>query len=387
MSSETPNPKPKSKGWSNPAFRAMGIPHISLPSRNWSIFLISVTGIVATAVYDRQQLKQIRNHYMEQVESGGLQAYESSRLPRKLTIFVAPPPNDFLETSMKYFRKYIKPILNSAAIDFDILVANKQGDIRTSVSDRIRQLRAEAVAEPLDPVAKPLEPAPINDETKSFHDLYETKDLLGYYYHYKPITPIKDDSLDPETAGGVVCIGRGAYKEFIQGVHEGLLGPLHQPKVSEPNLNETEQGDKTSEDKSNQSIPPFIEPAKYCDAELAPELRFDRFLIDKNGVPVFFQQPIYVFPVPNILGFVNLPKKIYGFFTKRYVAEEFGERTLRIINNRARDFQYKDQFMAKEEELLWPKKWVAKGKANKSEWVQEVVIDDRVVKLLRVFDL
>ena len=34
---ETKEVKPK-KGWSNPALRMMGIPRISLPSRNWMIF-------------------------------------------------------------------------------------------------------------------------------------------------------------------------------------------------------------------------------------------------------------------------------------------------------------------------------------------------------------
>lgn len=43
--------------------------------------------------------------------------------------------------------------------------------------------------------------------------------------------------------------------------------------------------------------------------------------------------------------------------------------------------------MAKEEELEWPKKWVATGKEKNSEWVQELVTDDRVTTRMKVFDV
>ena len=32
------------------------------------------------------------------------------------------------------------------------------------------------------------------------------------------------------SAGGIICVGRGAYKEYLSGVHEGLLGPLEKPQ-------------------------------------------------------------------------------------------------------------------------------------------------------------
>lgn len=438
------------KGWSNPALRMMGIPRISLPSRNWMIFWSVLAGIGGGIAYDKYQQTQIRKRYMAEVEHLSQEVFESKRLPRKLTIFVAPPPDDFLDVSMKYFRKYVKPILNSAAVDFDVMVSSKQGDIRSAVSDKIRQLRKEVIEREAQEHQKQVQQAydkswkkfvtvtvpgilkmPFGkveetDEVKSYRDLYSAKDVVGYYYRYEPIVPVKDDSLDLEKAGGIVCVGRGAYKEYIQGLHEGLLGPLEppeqlkepeqpkiepveaplnvpevkdlapaeeqaqpeaqleaQPEVKEPEVKEPEP---ETEEEKNPVPKPFILPPEYANAQLAPEFNYTQPITDDKNVPVLFQQPIYVFPVPNILGFKNIPRKIFNFFTRRHLTEDFSERTMHLIHNTSRPFEYKDQYLAKEEELLWPKKWVEKGKDKNSEWVQELVADERVTSLLRVYE-
>ncbi|CAH6719674.1 mitochondrial import inner membrane translocase subunit Tim54p [[Candida] jaroonii] len=447
------------KGWSNPALRMMGIPRLSLPSRNWMIFWGVLGTLGGAAYYDKLEQQRIRKEYMDKVSESGKQPYETSKLPRKLTVFIAPPPNDFLETSMVYFRRYVKPILNSASVDFDILVANKQGDIRTSVSERIRQLRRDEIAKKEQELAakaqeayekswtkfftvtvpstlkKPFVKEEIVDDVKNRTELYTPKDVLGFYYNNDMITAVREDSEDPQAAGGVVCIGRGAFKEYIQGVHEGLLGPLEKPEepekpeikleeVKEPELvsegttpvtesiadsveipvesaqtaestestNSPKEPEKIEKDEPKEEdaedetlIKPFIDPKDYGKAMFAPEFK-DGLNLENNKVPVFFEQPIYVFKVPNILGFTNFPRKIYNWFNRRYVAEEFSEKTMHIINNKSRPFEPRDEYLAKEEELLWPKKWVEKGLSKNSEWVKEVVVDKRVTKHLRVYE-
>ena len=63
----------------------------------------------------------------------------------------------------------------------------------------------------------------------SSNDLYSPKDVLGLYYLKERIDAREDDELNPMEAGGVICIGRGAYKEYMTVVDEGLLGPLEVP--------------------------------------------------------------------------------------------------------------------------------------------------------------
>lgn len=53
---------PKKKGFSNPALRMMGIPRISLPSRNWLIFWSVLIGVGSSIAYDKYEQKQIRKN-------------------------------------------------------------------------------------------------------------------------------------------------------------------------------------------------------------------------------------------------------------------------------------------------------------------------------------
>lgn len=437
------------KSWSNPALRAMGIPKISLPSRNWMIFWTVLASIGGGIYYDKKQQQAIREKYSSQVEHLAKEVYSADRLPRKLTVFIAPPPNDFLEESLRHFRKYIKPILNSAAIDYEIYTETRQGDIRSQVAEKIRQMRRgeleeqklkeeKAAQESYDRswtkfakstwakvqsvFKKEQEPEVMVDR----HDLYQAKDVLGVYRVFEPKIPVRDDVEDPTLCGGIICVGRGSYKEYITGVHEGLLGPLDKPEpvveaIPELPVNtETirtekantgaEQVNTDSSDTAEQKAPvdsnddlqpddenqpkdeqppvpaPYISAADYKSGVLAPELDFSKPILNKKGVPVLFEQPVYVFPIPKISGFLRIPEKIYNYFTTRYLAEEVSERTMIVVDGKSRKFEFKDKYMAGEEEPNWPKKWVEKGKAKNSEWVQELEVDERVTQRLRVFD-
>lgn len=399
------------KQWRSPALRMMGIPHFSLPSRNWMIFWTLLAGIGGGIAYDKYEQKQIRAKWMKHVEHLSSEAYPNDRIPRKVSIFIAPPPDNFLDVSMKYFRKYIKPVLNAAAVDYGVYSENRQGDIRASVAEKIRMLRRERAG-----IAQPEESSENKNVLSSFHkltsvgtkatdddemlvsrqDLYKPKDVLGFYYLNGTIDPKRDDELEPERAGGVICIGRGAYKEYVHGVHEGLLGPLEkpeEPEVIEPPKPEADAArpedapaeGEAPEKEANPVPKPYISPAQYTEAELAPELNTSGQVLNDKNVPVLFDQPIYVFALPTIVGFKNTPRKIYRFFTQRYEAEDFCRRAAQLVDNNSRPFEYKDQFMAKEEEQEWPKKWVQKGQEKQSEWVQELVMDDRIACRSRVF--
>ncbi|WPK24496.1 hypothetical protein PUMCH_001770 [Australozyma saopauloensis] len=425
---------PKKKSWSNPALRAMGIPKVSLPSRNWMIFWTVLASIGGGIYYDKTQQKKIREKYCKQVEHLAQEVYTADRLPRKLTVFIAPPPNDFLEESLRHFRKYVKPILNSAAIDYEVYTETRQGDIRAQVAEKIRQMRrsliedqklqeqkdgaeaynrswtkfANETSSRFTSVFKRKSDEP--EELVSRHDLYETKDVLGLYRVLQPQTPKRDNEDDAKLCGGVICIGRGSYKEYINGIHEGLLGPLEKPepvveKIAEVAESESEtqsaepmkepvpeqQDDiqpDTEEDDSKDKQPPVPAPyiTDYSQGQLAPELDFSKTILNSKGVPVIFEQPIYVFPVPKISGFMRMPEKIYNYFTARNLAENVSSKVMVVVDGKSRDFEYKDKFLAGEEELDWPKGWVEKGKKKNSEWVQDLEVDERVTNRLRVFE-
>lgn len=413
---------PPKKGWSNPALRAMGIPKISLPSRNWMIFWTVLASIGGGIYYDKHEQTKIRERYMLAVEHLGQEKYTTDRLPRKLSIFVAPPPDDFLDESLRHFRRYIKPILNSAAIDYEVYTENRQGDIRSQVAEKIRQLRRERLEQQKKQAAdaalqayerswtrffretlpNKLKWADSGDEPEKYvsrHDLYDAADVLGLYQVVQPVQVKRDSAEDALKCGGVVCIGRGAYKEYMTGVHEGLLGPLEAPAPEPVVVSEEQAGDEKKAPeiddfggeegakKEENPVPkPYITPSEYSAAPLAAELDFSQVIRNNKDVPVIFEQPLYVFPIPKLRGFLNMPRKIYQYFTRREVAKEVSEQALRIVEGHSRAFEPKDSLLAKEEELTWPKKWVERGRAKNSEWVQELAVDERVTRRMQVYD-
>lgn len=459
--------KPK-KTWSNPALRMLGLPKVSLPSRNWMIFWTVLASFGGAIAYDRHEQKKIREEYMEKLTYLSKVPYSSDKIPRKLSIFVAPPPNDFLDESLKYFRKYVKPFLNASAIDFEVYTESKQGELRNAIADRIRELRSKRLQEKEKEVENKSailgggfwssigdtvthlssffgsKEKPEIETLTPAQDLYSPKDVIGFYLNKEPLAVKREDEIDQTHAGGVICIGRGAFKEYMNGVHEGLLGPLTPPEPTNPiedksstqdaktdsvvaggniiqedsNINQetkseestdntdsstlpsdvnkdqeatedttSEVAQKEDEDDEENKVPkPYILPSEYAKAEFAPEFNRETTICNDRGIPVIFEQPVYTFALPKVSGFVNFPKKIYNFFTRRYVAQEAAEHTLAVIYNQIRPFEYKDKYMAGEEEQFWPKRWVQTGKEKNSEWVQELVVDEKVTSRMRVYD-
>lgn len=468
-------------GYSNPAFKAMGIPPIRLPSRNWMIFWTVVTVSVSGIVYDKQKQKQARKKWCDLVEPLSHEKFSTSRTSRKVTVFVAPPPNDYLDTSMTIWRRYLKPVLYSGGVDYEVFTEHKQGFIRSEVAERIRELRRELLEneqklKQLDDEkklwnklkskvsgmvrwTKPKRQEEIDEEmekllAKKYKDEFNYKNVLGVFYNNKNknVEVLSEDALaqDVTLAGGVICLGRGAYKEYIAGLHEGILGPLVPPapeakpesdrenkvettvlktkesegehpvilteepqeSISNPQeeplveaehkpveveekpveveakQNQADEDENENEDEKKPVPKPYITPDQYPTAVLPHELSSSEIVRDpKTHVPAIFHQPVLVVPIPHLIGFLNIPERIYRFYQRRYQAEEYCRAAASCVLQTVRPFNAKtDLDWGKYEENDWPKGWVKKGLEKQSEWVQEVKGDDRVLNKLNVFD-
>lgn len=454
-------PVSQSKGFTNPALKAMGIPRIKLPSRNWMIFWSVLTVAISGVVYDKHEQKQIVKRYSGSVESKSRVKMETNRVPRKITVFIAPPPNDYLETSLKIWRRYIKPVLYSAGLDYDIVEEDKQGVIRTYVANEIRKIRKEYLLEqsenPLANQKKQLDSkvspnathADDNDELngKEYKRNFDYRDLIGVFYKRPKIDRVihtNAEATDPTSSGGVICLGRGAYKEYINGLHEGLLGPLEQSeiptvkdateelqkkdlsvdeirsalntstdnKTSEHSdsdsdntsmkkqdddnnnnvSNDDSKGDtekeETCKDKDNKVLVRFISPEDYPNVSLSEEL-IQQLPVIKNpttDVPILLHQPVLMIPVPSLSGFTTIPTRIVRFYQRRFYTEQVCSQVTHLVNqDNTRPFKDPaDLLIGVEEEDDWPNHWVKQGLKKNSEWVQPLKSDKRVTKYMSV---
>ncbi|KAG5355958.1 Mitochondrial import inner membrane translocase subunit TIM54 [Yarrowia sp. B02] len=537
----------KKPGYTNPALRAMGIRQLRLPSRNWMIFWAVVGGITGGIYYDRQKRKQVRQGYKDAVSYLGERPLGGLEIPRKVTVFVAPPPGDYLDHVLTHFRAYIKPILTAAALDYEVKQENRQGEIRYVVAEGIRNFRREQAGLPKVPSRLMIDEEEYNKEVaeqnaelerlkagqekhknpnptfQAFNSLTkkpEAEEKPEEMMSLSVAGTIAQEQLDKELASklsfdpesGVICVGRGAYKEYLQGLHEGWLGPLEDPRpdddsrkafeefpdrerdeddalglikpetvpvqdissVTSPvaDISETtsESGNVSTvtdvvstpagpEDVVTESVPvapivysefkaqpvltkdgqkkllkdmqpsefdpkcdiptikkkpvpkPYITPAEYSEAELSKYYAsgFENAstahstvssninqqpndLVSPAGsgtafVEQFFFSPIAVIPHRHIMGFMNTPLRIARYFNKRAVADEVGAATVVAVTGDTRPFNMRtDPDLLVSEEYDWPAKWVKKGQDNGSEWVQPVVVDQRVMEKVKVYE-
>lgn len=239
-----------------------------LPSPKWMAFGCVVGALIGGAAYDRYEQNQIRSKYMDFVTNP--QVMETNVKPRKVLVVVAPPPNDYLDTSLKLWRRWIKPILYANGLDYELVTGSQQGSIREEIASRIRALRKEILQKEEEPVKQEshrgfLKSFPFahkfseknegNDGKAVKEERFDVRNVLGIFYHNNPKTVVMEDSiLDPDVSGGVICIGRGAYREYIAGVHEGILGPLEapiEPKLDDQVLSQKQQQQQILQDSNN----------------------------------------------------------------------------------------------------------------------------------------
>ncbi|KAI9890723.1 MAG: mitochondrial import inner membrane translocase subunit tim54 [Vezdaea aestivalis] len=405
----------------NPAFQAMGLPRWKLPSRNWMIFL-SITGaITSLSLYDRREKRKNQEKWCKVVSHIAREPMSTKDMPRKLSIFLSAPPADGLRASREHFREYVKPILNAAAIDWEIIEGRKEGDIRLRVAERIRDHRMKAEE------SSPGE----EDMLLQIRKSHGVKEYEG----------VKGD----------VVIGRHTWKEYIRGLHEGWLGPLHHPQQAQagvqadtpsnttapvgtidegedskaeselqqtslvqdsPLVQESPQSEErpqlqSDENKATDERLPFLATSEYETSSSAP------------SIPAVFEPSIAI-PHFHILGFLNTPIRIYNFFNRRSLADQIGRETAAIVLAASRpygqsahssierrkgnssasstaaefapdesyvDGQHEQTGELANEERNWHKSVRERKTEEERVWLDDTVLDPRIAAKMRKFAL
>lgn len=306
----------------------MGLPNFrfKLPSRNWMIFLTLTGSFAAAVTYDRRQKKRAQQKWSDLVAHLAKETLPVEQNRRRLTIFLSAPPGDGLRSAREYFIEYVKPVLVSAALDYEVIEGKKEGEIRAALAEKIRNFRRKA-GEQSSVVQEPTKESIIADMRRQ----------MG----------ITDE---PGPLGDIV-IGRHTWKEYIRGLHEGWLGPLDPPPPPPQTIveaentptpstgtsestdadnasstatpeqtpsDEPEKGKPEEEKKPKGPTPAYIQPAEYSSQNLPAT------------IPQTFEASLPV-PFPHLLGFLNTPIRIYRFLTKRHLADAVGQEVAAIV--------------------------------------------------------
>ncbi|KAF8205793.1 inner membrane protein import complex subunit Tim54-domain-containing protein [Mycena galopus ATCC 62051] len=272
-----------------------------LPSRNWLIFLSVTSSVAGLYIYDRQQCKTIRKAYVEKVKDLADEPVESLYRPRKVTVYSGKWPGDEdHDQSLKYFRKYVKPILVAAAVDYELIGGKRQGDIAKRVADDIKsQRRLEAGLDSLPEISKQL-------------PTYQT--------------PV--EARQSKLNGGIVIIGRPTFKEFMHGLRRGWTESLEKVDHDEILAQELEMdGRFDEEDDAERPEPkpfePLIEPPSFSSDSLPP-------------IPPL--PPLLLVPFTDIIGFTQIPLMIWQWFNSRHDVRAGAEAGYKLVMGQTRPF-------------------------------------------------
>ncbi|KAK7694045.1 hypothetical protein QCA50_003621 [Cerrena zonata] len=341
--SKFPVPEPRLSGV-KAALRYTGIPpswldkRPSIPSRNWLIFIGVTSTITGWYIYDRRQCKNIRQEYVDKVKHLSEVPLHSLDYPRKVTVYGSKWPGDEdSDRSLRYFRKYVKPVLVAAAVDFEMIKGRRHGELADRIANEIRARRRIDLG--IDP------PPP------SVMLLHNTN---------------MEAKRKRELEGGIVIVGRSTFKEFMNGLKRGWTEGLDKVDKEEKLSRELETDGRFDEpvepemtvDVGSLDGEPLPTPSKLPPSRngfspfSAPHLRPQTSTADprtstENSIPSNLNTPPEkIAPVPPILlvnyvnhiGLAQIPNMIWEFFNERHKVRSGAEAAYKLISNETRPF-------------------------------------------------
>ncbi|CAH7685641.1 inner membrane protein import complex subunit Tim54-domain-containing protein [Phakopsora pachyrhizi] len=361
----------------NPAFRYVGIPSswlrsktFRLPSRKTSAFLLFSTSLVSLYVYDRNQCRKIREDCVQRVRRISEELVTDANggvgwMPRSVKVYGARIPEDVeVDRAAQWFKKFIKPILVAAAIDYTIINGTSPGSLGRKIAGEIQAERVIQAAQEKDGIKNPqLRPG-----------------LPGYRdWHDKFVQP----------EGGTLVLGRASLKEFLWGIEKGFKeqipldglddderfaqeinkeGIFEEPRsLEESDFGEhhlipeglrsvNEELKKAGEnlDFENPTTPLFDQVSSQPSSSISlfsffkksvpstpvviPQSFQDepRKLIGKHIPP---QPPLLLVPFDHPIGIKWWPIKIYRFFNRREQAHRGAQAAMQLVNSNSQPIE------------------------------------------------
>ncbi|EIW84851.1 hypothetical protein CONPUDRAFT_134720 [Coniophora puteana RWD-64-598 SS2] len=303
-----------------------------LPSRNWLIFLSVTSSVTSYYIYDRRQCTRIRDEFKERVRHLAEEPLGTQDLPRKVQVYASKWPGDQdPDTAGRFFKKYVKPILVAAAVDYTLHVGRKHGDTERLIYDQtVDRRRIDAGLDP-----EPAPPVPL------------------------PHFPSYATQRARELEGGTILVGRHTLKEYLAGLSRGWSAGLARVDREEALAQEL------ASDGAFDLPPDPEDPAATLDGEpiptqsrltpsmslgLQPDFRTMQQQ-QKSAAPqsadaasssvavpseIPPQPPMLFVPFTDHIGFRQVPCMIWGFFNERHKVRAGAEAAYKLIMNHTR---------------------------------------------------
>ncbi|KAG2193289.1 hypothetical protein INT47_008650 [Mucor saturninus] len=304
---------------------------LKVPSKNTLIFS-GVAGGIAGLVYSSNKYAQdARTRLAQRVSFLADRPCGVHEMPRKVTVYITAPPGDGLEKSRTWFREYVKPILVAGAVDYEIKEAKSPGQIETSVMEEIVQRRREAVE--------------ASNAESTDHEPLEHKSNTGF------TSPVDMNKKKSEVVSdGILAIGRNAYREVLSGLAKGcdasLAVVVEEPALEEIKVEEEASEESKTPENMKDDTPVIVEETLEM-LEPTPSEDVDHFSLPPKFSPVMY------IPHVNIIGWTNIPYRLYMWYADYKRIEEVGKYAVAAVLNQTRPFEERDADLGQDEKKYW----------------------------------
>lgn len=304
-----------------------------LPSRNWLIFIGSTSALTGAYVYDRRECSRIKMAYIEQVQHLAEGPMRTDELPRKVTVYVTKWPGDEdYDRGAIWFKKYVKPVLVAAAIDYEIIGGKHHGALSEKLTADIKAQRRQNVG---------LDPPPPGDL------------MLGSRLRTKESKEARI------LQGGTILIGRSTLKEYLTALHRGYTESMtlvNQEEQLAQQLAEDNVFDEDDSDIPQSSVPrnplaPMPLSSMISLRKVVEEHVPENLDIPPDSFPPL--PPLILVPFVNRIGLKQVPRMMVEFFNRRHEVRTGGDAALIVIDALSRDFQKGDVDWGKETESYY----------------------------------
>ncbi|CAG8590892.1 292_t:CDS:2 [Cetraspora pellucida] len=249
---------------------------LKLPSKKVLAFF-GVCATIPGLIYRDNVLSKERKNLVEQkVTHIASEPMSVNELPRKVTVYLAPPLGDGIHKARVHFREYVKPVLVAAAMEYELVEGTQPGQLRSKVRDAIIEKRKVAKTS-----------APTGIESNNTH---QAPHLLN--------TTVGD---------GIIVVGRVSLVEYLQGLNDGCTSSLTD---------------------SQETMPENIMPDPLSSSQVVKQ--------DEFSIPEL--EPIGYIRFYNRIGWKYLPLRIYHAFNSYLNFDTAGEDTVKVALKNSREF-------------------------------------------------
>ncbi|KAF9394478.1 mitochondrial import inner membrane translocase subunit tim54 [Podila verticillata] len=318
-----------------------------LPSRGWMIFWATVGTLGGLVTRDHYLTVAAKKRVADKVDVLAKTSCGVQDMPRKVTVYLTAPPGDGIHKTRHYFKQFVKPVFDAAALDYEVREGLSEGQIQAMVAADVRRKRRVAAGK-------------ISELTEEEQQ--------------KPMVPMKSVS------DGIVVLGRIALGEVLQGYNDGCLQSLDDP---EPIIVEAKTEESTTQEPASEpstdssqtpeasaSAPESVEAVTPTpeDTKASTEAKKDTKAEEEKPAPVPIPQdeayfsvpptglePVGYIPFKNLTGFRNFHKKLFALFNSYDCVEYAGGSVMKVAFAQTKDMEQEDLNLGCDEEPLFQK--------------------------------